>query len=74
VAAIVLLALMNMNSIAALISTVSLTGFSWAACPVPSRSDPMAGQKSTLEDLRETGFRYFQEGQYRTADSGEGEH
>ena len=56
-----------MKFFAAFISTVSLTGFNWAACPIPIPSNPSAGQESALENLRETGFKYFKEGHYRNA-------
>src|SRR5260370_14220450 len=56
-----------MKYLAALISIISLAGFSWAACPIPSPSGPSAGQESTLENLRQTGFNYSGEGHYRNA-------
>lgn len=62
----VLLTPASMNFLAALVSTVSLAGISWAACPIP-KPNPGAGQESALDDLRHTGFRYFQEGQYQNA-------
>jgi tetratricopeptide (TPR) repeat protein len=56
-----------MKFLAALISVISLAGFSWTTCPVPGPPSPGAGQQSALEDLRHTAFRYFQEGHYRNA-------
>ena len=57
----------NMKLLAALISIISLAGFSWAACPIPNPSNPSAGQESALENLRQTGFKYSGEGHYRNA-------
>jgi tetratricopeptide (TPR) repeat protein len=57
----------NMKFLAELISIISLAGFSWAACPIPSPSNPAAGQESALENLRVTGFKYSGEGHYRNA-------
>ena len=56
-----------MNFLAAFIPVISVTGFSWPSCPIPIPRNPAAGQESALEDLRNTGFRYFREGQYRNA-------
>ncbi len=56
-----------MNLLATLIFVGSLAGFSWAACPVASPSKSVEGQGPALEDLRHTGFRYYRDGQYRSA-------
>jgi len=56
-----------MKSLLAFISAVSLAGFGWAACPIPSPPSPAASQESTLEHLRRTGFNYYREGQYGNA-------
>src|SRR5260370_42575813 len=54
----------NMKLLAAFISIISLAGFSWAACPLPSSPNSSAGQESPPETLRQTGFKYSEHGHH----------
>jgi len=47
-AAFVLPQRVNMKLLAALISIISLPGFTWGACPIPNPLNPSPGQESAL--------------------------
>jgi tetratricopeptide (TPR) repeat protein len=55
--------------LAPLIASVSLASLTWAACPIASSPESFANQRSSLEDLRHTGYKYYREGQYQIATS-----
>jgi tetratricopeptide (TPR) repeat protein len=56
-----------MKLFATVISAISLAGFSWAACPIPSPLNLATVQESELQDLRHIGFAYYRDGQYQGA-------
>ena len=56
-----------MKLLSAIMTAGFLTGLSWAACPGTNPTQSVAGQGTSLDDLRHTGYRHYKDGQYQIA-------